>query len=180
VPARAIDATPSDVKSKHYLYAGGKRVDLEFDAAHVAVDLALAQASGLDEPQVAALGAGRPMAGGLVLHNRSEIPSDVLGELEQRGALRQVYRHGSTIAVPMPEVRIEVAHPAEHAAVLKALASCSVDSEILSNQANRIVVKPKSGTGEDALELASFVHEQARPATAAPRMVQIAPRPGVR
>lgn len=166
--------------AKRYLYAGGERVELEPDPAHIAVDLAVARAAGLGEPHELALSNGRNMPGGLVLVATVEISPELLERLEQSGASRKVYRHGGAIAVPMPEVRIEVDEPREHAAVLRALASSSVASEIVSNDPNRIVVRPKSGTGEDALDLASFVHDQASPATAAPRMVQILPRPGVR
>ncbi len=163
-----------------YLYAGGSRVPLELDADHVAIELAQAKSLGVDEASVPALASGTRMPAGLVLLSRSELPAKTAAKLEKSGALRHVYRRGSALAVPLPEIRIEVDAPKELAAVLAALASSKVASEVLSKDAGQIVVRPKSGTGEDALELASYVYEQARPASSAPRMLQVTPRPGVR
>jgi hypothetical protein len=44
---------------------------------------------------------------------------------------------------------------------------------------DRIVVRPESGSGADALKTASAIYEHARPAAASARIVQVIPKPAV-
>ncbi|MEI9939280.1 MAG: hypothetical protein WDO69_18825 [Pseudomonadota bacterium] len=168
------------MERKRYLYASGKRVVLEPDREHVVVDLDRARVGGMTDGTAAALSEGTSMPGGLVLSPRSSLSPAALKALTVAGALRAAYRRGAVIAVPMPEVRIEVDDPEQHAAALAAIELSNIKVELVSSDEDLIVVRPRSGTGEDALDLAAFVHEHAHPAVAAPRMLQVTPRPGLR
>ena len=77
----------------------------------------------------------------------------------------------------MPEVRVEF-ESGQHAAALRALGESKVPAEITNDAPDRLALRPRSGKGEDALDLANYIYEQhIRPAASSVRMLQIVPRP---
>lgn len=163
---------------KHYYYAGGKKVELEADEEHVAVDRAVADAAGLIS---SAIGAGAPdLRSGVVLSEKASFGEKVLGELHNAGALRPVFRHNQAVLVALPEVRVEYDDSAQRDAVKKLLASTFQDVSISEETDERLILKPRSGDARDALAMANNIFERAHPAAASVRFVQFIPKPGVK
>jgi hypothetical protein len=92
-----------------------------------------------------------------------------------------VYRKDRAVVVPLPEARIEFDSPAQRRAVREMLDNCpSTECAIIEDTSDRIVVRPLSGSGSDALKLANEIYERAHPAAASVRFIQFVPKPDVR
>ena len=155
-----------------YYYASGKKIELDDDADHVAVDQQAAARAGIDIPASAV-----HAAGGVIVAPRSAFDEPALDRLRQAGALLPVYKRDRAIVVALPEVRIEVDNAQQRAKVMKILDEASADHTIDDAGDDRIVVRPASGNGEDALQIANRVYERAKPASASVRFVQVVPKP---
>lgn len=163
---------------KDYYYAGGRKIQLEADDEHVAVDRAVAESAGLSG---SALGSGSPdLRSGLVLSQRSSLGDKAFDALLGAGALRPVYRHDQAVLVALPEVRVEYDDPTQRNAVKKLLASDFHDAAISEETDDRLVLKPRSGDARDALRMANEIYEHAHPAASSVRFVQFMPKPGVK
>lgn len=161
-----------------YYYAGGRKVVLDSDEEHVAVDRRLARQAGLAAEVEEASVVGSRQEAVMVVAQRSALGHDTLASLEQAGAIQPVYRRDRAVVVPLPEVRIEVDTPEQHRAVLAALGESGVaPHRIAEETSDRIVVQPESGHGDDALTLANEIYERAHPAAASVRFVQFVPKP---
>jgi hypothetical protein len=158
-----------------YYYASGKRVELDADPDHVAIDPNAAARAGVDRSEIPAA----HTASGVIVAVRSAVPAAALERLRKAGALQPVYMRNRALVIPLPEVRIEVDTREQHAAVMKALNDAGASYEIADQSGERIVVKPKSGDGADALKIANHVYEQAKPAAASVRFVQFVPKPNL-
>jgi hypothetical protein len=163
----------------NYYYAGRKRIELDVDPERIGVDGERAKSVGLKKALSCAADLGTEIAGNVYVVPRSALSQKDLAQLADAGALRNVYRVGKTMALPMPEVRVEFAK-GRKAAALAAVKSAGVATKIDEESNERLVLRPNSGSGDDALMLANFIYENARPATASARMVQVMPRPGVK
>jgi len=159
-----------------YYYAGGKKVALEADPVHVAVDRAVAEAAGLAGN---ALGGLPDLRSGVVLSEKSSFGQEALSALRGAGALRPVFRHEKALLVALPEVRVEYDDPTQRNAVKKLLASDFHDASISDETDDRLIVRPSSGDARDALRMANEIFEHAHPAAASVRFVQFIPKPGV-
>ena len=157
-----------------YYYAGGQKVALEPDDEHVAVDKSAAAAIDTAGARTIAV------PGHFVVLERSAIDASALTKLSKDGVVQTVYRRNQSLVVPLPEVRIEFDKPAERKAVLAALAEISTPHLIAEDTDERLVLAPRSGSGDDALRLANEVYERARPAAASVRFAQIVAKPGVK
>lgn len=160
-----------------YYYAGGQRIALEADDAHVAIDEQQASAAGLTGS--AGDDQARRLPGGVMLAERARVDDACLAELRAAGAVRPVFRHGASLMVPLPEIRVEFDDEGQRAAVHDALARVPHAVTIASDSPERLVLATTSGQSDDALDVANYLFERAKPAASAVRFVQIAPRPGV-
>lgn len=161
-----------------YYYAGGKRVPLEADEAHVAVDRARAAAAGLGPAVENASPAGGPrLPGGVVVAEREAIGEAQISKLREAGALRPVYRHREARIVALPEVRVEIDGARQRKAVLDSISRAPHQVEIAEDREDRIVLRLRSGSGDDAIDVANYVFEAAHPAAASVRLVQFVPKP---
>jgi len=160
-----------------YYYAGGQKVDLEPDEEHVAVDQAAAKEAGLDAIGADSSTAMRAGAGFLVTLRSSLTPA-ILQLLQEAGALQPVYRRDKAVVVAMPEVRVEFDTPDQRRKVMKFLSPNASDVSVTEDTKDRLVLRPVSGHGEDALNLANSIQEHANPAAASVRFVQFVPKPG--
>lgn len=158
-----------------YYYANGKRVPIEEDETQVAVDLRLADAAGLKTVLEGLKGPQLP--GGVVLASRSALDVEGLERLREVGALRPVYRHDRAVMVALPEIRVEVDDERQRQAVLDSIDHSPHPVEISEQGKDRLLLRPTSGSGDDALDVANFVFEQAHPAASSIRFVQVVPRP---
>ena len=78
----------------------------------------------------------------------------------------------------MPEVRVELDKD-QHGPALDAVKASQVRAQITDDTPERLSLRPESGSAEDALDLANFIYETARPAASSVRMVQVVPKRGV-
>jgi hypothetical protein len=164
-----------------YYYAAGRQVPLEPDDDRVAVDWPAAERAGLErEVRQAADAPPRPGAG-VVLVPRAALDATTIARLRDAGAMRPVYRHERATMVALPEVRVEFDTPAQRQAVLDMLGRAdTLPHAIADSTEDRLVLRPASGTGEDALDLANAIYERARPAASSVRFLQFVPKPSVR
>jgi hypothetical protein len=163
---------------KHYYYAGGRKIELEADDKHVAVDRAVADAAGLTSGAIG--GAASDLRSGVVLSEKSSLGDKVLDALDSAGALRPVFRRDEAVLVALPEVRVEYDDPTQRKAVKTLLASDFQDVSISEETDDRLILKPASGDARDALKLANDIFEHAHPAASSVRFVQFMPKPGVK
>lgn len=163
---------------KNYYYAGGRKIELETDDEHVAVDRAVAEAAGLAG---SAIGGGVPdLRSGVVLSEKSSLDDKVLHALHSAGALRPVFRHDQAVLVALPEVRVEYDDLTQRNAVKRLLASTFDDVSISEETDDRLILKPRSGDARDALKMANDIFELAHPAASSVRFLQFIPKPGVK
>ncbi len=164
---------------RRYYYAGGRKVALTPDARRIAVNASKAATQGLNGLAELAHRSATKLPGGLALVSRASLRSEDVARMTQCGVVQSVYRHGPSTTIPMPEVRVEL-DPGQRVAALQAVRAARVKAEITENTEERLVLRPFSGSGDDALDLANFIFEKARPASSSARMVQVIPRPEVR
>ena len=162
-----------------YYYAGGRKIELEHDDEHVAVDQQAAKRAGLETPE-ATQGATRRPASDVVLADRTAIGSKLLARLREAGALQPVYKRERAMLVPMPEARIEFDNPEQRHAVLNLLAELELPPHTIAEETDDwIVVRATSGDGKDAMTIANRIYERAHPAASSVRFLQFVPKPGV-
>ena len=163
-----------------YYYASGRRIELDSDDEHVAVDRGAAKRAGLDEHLPAdtkAAGANPPV----VVAPRSELDAATLASLRKAGAIQSVYRRDRAVMVPLPEVRVEFDSAEQRKAVLRLLAEGDLPQHTIKESSDdRLVIAPASGLGDDALKIANEIYERTKPAAASARFVQIVPKPTAR
>lgn len=163
-----------------YYYAGGKKVAIEADETHVAVDQDRADAAGL-RPLIERASAGAPrLPGGVVVTSRSNLEEKGLAKLREAGAVRPVFRHDRAMMVALPEIRVEFDDAKQREAVMASITDAPHAVEITEKGQDRLVLKLLSGSGEDALEVANFLFEHAHPASSSVRFLQFVPKPGPR
>lgn len=103
------------------------------------------------------------------------IPSKLAKELSRRGAYQPIYRRGDSMVVFLPEVRIEDERPEYRRKILSLLKR--LEPELTVDQRSyKAKVKPKSGRGADALELANQIQETISPDFVQARMLRVTPR----
>ena len=160
-----------------YYYAAGQKVNLEPDEEHVAVDQAAAKEAGLDAKVSAASGATVRAGAGVLVTSRSSLAPDIIQRLQEAGALQPVYRRDKAVIVAMPEVRVEFDTPDQRKRVMNLLSPNASDVSVTEDTKERLVLRPVSGHGEDALNLANRIQENANPAAVSVRFVQFVPKP---
>jgi hypothetical protein len=154
-----------------YYYAGGRKLELALDAEHAAVPVGEALRLGVTLPK-----GQRELPGEVSLVRRDELTKQQLQVLQHAGALRTVYRYRGTLMVPLPEVRVEL-EEGQLDSVLQALKQASIAAEVDDSTPGRLLVRPKSNLGDDALSLANEITERAKPAMSSAKMVQVTARP---
>ncbi|WBL80994.1 hypothetical protein I3J27_11440 [Bradyrhizobium xenonodulans] len=160
-----------------YYYASGQKVELEPDEEHVAIDQAAAKEAGLDAKVSADSGTAVRAGAGFLVTPRSSLTPDIIQLLQEAGALQPVYRRDKAVIVAMPEVRVEFDTPDQRRKVMRFLSPNASDVSVTEDTTDRLVLRPVSGHGEDALDLANRIQEHAKPAAASVRFVQFVPKP---
>jgi hypothetical protein len=158
-----------------YYYAGGKRIPLELDPEHVAVDLGVVESREGKRPDPATVEGAEELRSGLYLVERSALSADVRQRLDQEDALLPVFHYEDALVVILPEVRVEVAAGGE-TEVHRFLEQADVPNEILADRGTRLVVRPDSGRGEDALRLANELQESVPVEMAQARFLRKVPK----
>lgn len=158
-----------------YFYAGGERHELQPVEDRLAIDVRAASEAGLGDVVRKVKSASR-LPSGMTVIERASIDDATIERLNAAGVVQPVYRYGPSLVVLMPEVRVEL-EGAQHDDAVRAVAASVVDAELTDDTPERLSLRPLSGRGEDALDLANFIYEQARPASSTVRMLQIVPKP---
>ncbi|MFI5454892.1 MAG: hypothetical protein ACHRXM_05515 [Isosphaerales bacterium] len=166
-----------DPPSGYYYYAAGERVRLNLDEEWVAVDARRSEAANATGNLRAALrDASKPLRGDLVLVRRNALSSQQLDALAKQGAIHPVFHAEGAMLVALPEVRVEESSPHGQEALHDWLRKHRKDAEIVEDRGDRIVLRPTSGRGQDALTLANHLSEQVGPKLAQPRFLRIVDR----
>ena len=163
-----------------FYYADGERIPLD-PTDQVAVDLETAKAVDLPSTVTREIqGTGRPLRGAIVMVARDAVVASVADLLDEAGALHPVFvAADDTLLVVLPEVRVEVADSEAATEVRQYLEAGSVPAEVVEDKGNWLTVRPTTGRGADALELANRIAEDLHPLTAQARFLRIVPKPGV-
>lgn len=160
-----------------YYYASGERVPIEPDEAQVAVDVGRAGKSAMREiAKQAGSQATRGLSDRVVIIERSTLGTKRMAALEAAGAVQSVYRHEQAMLVPLPEVRVEL-DPGQRKKVLAALKKSPLPLQVTADGEERIVLRPDSGSGDDAISIANYLYEAAHPASASVNFLRFVARP---
>ena len=160
-----------------YYYTAGQKVSLEPDEEHVAVDQTAAQQAGLNAKVAAVPKSAVRSGAGVLVTTRASLTADTLRELQDAGALQPVYKRGKVVVVAMPEVRVEFDTQDQRSRVKKLLSPSAAHFSITEDSTDRLVIRPNSGNGADALNLANRIQEHSDPAAVSARFVQFVPKP---
>ena len=158
-----------------YYYAGGKRQSLDSVDDRVAIDVRAAHAEGLAVDSLPILS---KLSGGMIIVAKKAVSGELLARLTAAGAAQPVYKSGGAFVVLMPEVRVET-DAGQHEAAIHALNASHIEADIIDRTPERLSLRPKSGSSEDALDLANYIHEHAHPAASSVRMFQVVPKRSV-
>lgn len=150
-----------------YYYAGGKRIDLTAADDLVALD---PETTGDTTP-------GRPLTEGLRLVDRKDLGDAHRRVADEQAAKYPVFRAQGAILVALPVVRVEESRQDKREQLQSWLNQHGNDVEIVSQDDDRVVLKPVSGSGEDALTLANALAEQVAPEMAQAQFIRVTPRP---
>src|SRR5215207_835391 len=131
-----------------YYYAGTEKVHLTPADDLFAVEGAEVRAVAGASPPV-----GRELTGGLRLVSRDELGAVAKG-LGGSKPKYPVFRSHGAIVVALPEVRVEESRTAQRAKLSKWLAEHGDDVTVVSRDGDRVVLRPVSGSGIDALAIA--------------------------
>ena len=160
---------------KRYYYADGQRRTLEPVDDRIAIDVRGATSAGLGD-RVAALPIASRLPSGMSIVERDAVDAALREQLQASGLVQPVYRSGSALIVLMPEVRVELEGD-QRAAAHAALDASPVAADVTDDTPERLSLRPRSGSSEDALDLANFIYERAQPAASSVRMFQVVQKP---
>jgi hypothetical protein len=88
-----------------------------------------------------------------------------------------VFRSHGAIVVALPEVRVEESRKSHQAKLRKWLAEHRDDVMVVCRGDDRVVLKPVSGSGQDALAIANDLAEHVGPEMAQARFIRVTARP---
>jgi hypothetical protein len=155
-----------------YFYSGNDRIELTPAEDVMAIDLECA--ARLPEDQRAVLDAVEgKIARGIKVLDADRISATVRAALESVHALQPVFRsHGATLVV-LPEVRVEESSQSRQAALREWLASNQARAHVVSEEGEQLVLRPASGSGADALDIANELAEEVHPEMAQARFLRL-------
>jgi hypothetical protein len=161
----------------YYYDVDGSQVPLR-QASQLAVDLKAADAAGLPAEALDGLKkSARELRPGIVMLDSANVSEGVVQALDAVGALQPVFSgEANSLVVVLPEVRIETKDNEQASKVRGYLKSADVDLEVIRDAGERIVVRPLSGRGVDALDLANRVEEEVHPVMAQARFLRVVPK----
>lgn len=160
-----------------YYYSEGQRIELTPVKDLVALDLEIAQKARVGEKELKSLMKnGRQLRRNLYLIGRNKLAAGMLHQIDEAGAQQPVFQHGDTIIVVLPEVRAE-SSPGKQESLFEMLQSTdTVPAEVVEESGLKLVLRPKSGRGIDALHLANQLYEHANMVMAHPRFIRLVPK----
>jgi len=154
-----------------YYYAGGEKIEL------TPADDLFAVEGGDARAAAGSHAVGRALTDGLRLVTRDEL-GDAAKGLGGSKSKYPVFRSHGAVVVALPEVRVEEGRKAQRAKLDKWLKEHGDDVTVVSRDGDRVVLRPVSESGADALALANVLTEEVGPEMAQARFIRVTPRPG--
>jgi hypothetical protein len=168
---------PSRKPTGFYYYASGQPVDLTLDETWLAIDTQQFKAAGTSPRlQAALLKNAHALRGDLILVKRQTLTTKQLDVLTRQGVAHPVFRSKGALLIALPEVRVEESSSQRRRALLRWIREHRELTEIVEDYGERIVLRPTSGHGTDAIHLANQIIEQIAPELAQPRFVRVVER----
>ncbi len=162
---------------KSYYWAGDRKIPLDPSRDWIAVDFArLGARSKKLQERIGKGGQVRALKGMIHLVSRDAVPDEVYAKLDSESAILPVYRHGKTLLVACPEVRVEVDRTQRHR-IQSIVGQGPKGATITEQRGETVVLRPVSGRGVDAIALANRLYETVHPRMAQARFLRIVPRP---
>ena len=155
-----------------YYYAGGRRIDVELDRSHVAVDAARVP-TGAEQAWARVVDQSEPLLRGLFLVPRTLLTSALQRDLDEVGAVHPVYRHGTVLLVALPELRV-VVPSTQRARLMNLVERGQPPVTIARDDGETLTLRPVSGRGADAVDAANRLFEAIHPRTSEPRFLRVA------
>ena len=154
-----------------YYWAGGRKIALQ-PADEVVVDLDADTPARTGQAVAELRAKGRPLTRGLVMVSRADAEEAIGDATTSAPGVHSVYRtdDGTLLAV-LPEVRVEGSPE-----VLSSLGDRS-GAHVTERNADRVVLRPDSGRGEDALALANELAEEGGAEVSQARFLRVVHRP---
>jgi hypothetical protein len=164
--------------SKHptgfYYYASGHPVELTLDGNWLAIDTRQFKTAGISPRlQATLLKDARPLRGDLILVKRQLLTPKQLDALTRHGAAHPVFQSKGALLIALPEVRVEESSSQRRRALVRWIREHGDVAEIVDDNGERIVLRPTSGQGADAIILANQLNEQFRPELAQPHFLRV-------
>jgi hypothetical protein len=161
-------------RSGHYYYASGQPVDLTVDQDWLAIDTRKLQAAGTSaRVRTALLKDSRPLRGDLILVKRVAIAAKPLDALTAHGAVHPVFRADGAMMIALPEVRVEESSVERQRALHRWIRQHGDEAEVVEDSGEKMLLRPPSGAGVDAITLANHLTEQVGPEMAQPRFLRV-------
>jgi hypothetical protein len=161
-------------RSGYYYYASGQPVDLNLDKDWLAIDTRKLKAAGVSPRLEATLRKdARPLRGELIMVKRLAIPAKLLDAIALHGGVQPVFRAEGAVMIALPEVRVEESSVQRQRALHRWIRQHGDEAELVEDQGARILLRPTSGNGLDAISLANHLTEQIGPEMAQPRFLRI-------
>lgn len=170
-------STVSLAMSDYFYYANGQPVELVLADDVVAIDEGILAQMHVPAEVAAPIERGmQRLVRGLALIPAATLPPGLRSRLDKRGAVQPVFRAQGATLVPLPEVRVEESRPDKAQEVRAWLKKRQRTAAIVSQRPGRVVIRPVSGRGVDALQLAVALHDEVGPELAQPDFVRLVRR----
>ena len=91
----------------------------------------------------------------------------------RHAAAHPVFQSKGALLIALPEVRVEESSSQRRCALLRWIREHTDIAEIVANDGDKIVLRPTSGQGADAITLANQLVEQIGPELAQPRFLRV-------
>jgi hypothetical protein len=157
-----------------YYYASGHPVNLVLDETWLAIDTRQFKAARTSPRlQAALLKDAHPLRGDLILVKRQALTPKQLDALTRHGAAHPVFQSEGALLIALPEVRVEESSSQRRRALLRWIREHGDVAQVVEDNGERIVLRPTSGQGADAITLANQLSEQIGPELAQPRFLRV-------
>jgi hypothetical protein len=156
-----------------YYWASGEKIPLSA-APEIVVNSKAADEQGLWQGELSEVASsqGTDIGKGLVILPSDAVPAELRDRLDDTGASAPVYSADDALIVVLPEVRMESTTSSAQE-VRAAVERIDSNASVEESAPGRFVVKPSSGRGADALDLANRLTEAVNPDAVQPRFVRI-------
>lgn len=147
-------------------------------SGRVALDLEIARNLGLgDELLERWRSDGIEVRHAIVIVEVDTVPEDAAAALDEASALFPVFEADGALIMVLPEIRVQSAGTQMTAKLQEYLDSSPIAAEVEQQSGERLVIRPATGRGWDALDLANLIEEALHPPMAQARFVRVARRP---